>query len=155
MDWLSLITGGAGGLIGVLGNCVNTWMAMKQQKLQQDYELAKIPLQLNADLERAKSAVAVEVEKGAGAAFTASQEADRATGRESQWVLNLRSLVRPTCLFLLFVGVIALVTSGKATDSMLDYIIQNIVTDFSMALSWYFGARASDKVMQGFKSKAA
>jgi hypothetical protein len=155
IDLVTLATGGLGGLLGLVGNVANTLLAMRQQKQQNDYQLALIPLQLNADLERAKSAVAVAVEHGAAAAFTASQTADTATGKESRWVLNLRSLVRPICLFLLFVSVVALVLSGKADETMMDYIIRNIVTNFGMALSWYFGARASDKIMQGFKTRAS
>ncbi len=153
-DWTSILTGGAGGLLGVIGNVANTVLAMKQQKMQNDFNLAMLPLQLNADLERAKSQVAIEVEKGAGAAFAASQQADRSTGRESPWALNVRAMVRPTILFLLGCGTVAVYTAGDPSADMKDYITSNIVVDFSMAVSWYFGARASDKVMQGFKTKA-
>ena len=153
-DWTTILTGGAGGLLGVIGNVANTWMSMKQQKMKNDFDLAMLPLQLNADIERAKANVAVEVERGAAAAFTASQQADVATGKESTWVLNIRAMVRPTSLFLLFACVVALFTSGKATQDMQDYITQNVVTDFSMALSWYFGARVNAYIMQGFKTKA-
>ena len=150
-----VLTGGAGGLLGVIGNFANTWLSMKQQAQQNAYQLALIPLQLNADIERAKANVAVEAERGAAAGFAASQLADRATGHESRWALNVKSMVRPACLFLLGVAVVALYSAGEITEDMRAYVIQNIVTDFSMAVAWYFGARASDKVMQGFKTKAA
>ena len=154
LDWTSILTGGAGGLLGVIGNVANTILAMKQQKMNHEYELARLPLQLNADLERAKAQIAIEVEKGAGAAFAASQQADVVTGKESPWALNVRAMVRPVILFLLGVGTVAIYLGGDPTQDMKDYITQNIVVDFSMAISWYFGARASDKIMQGFKTKA-
>jgi hypothetical protein len=153
-DWTSILTGGAGGFLGVLGNVANTLLAMKQQKQEHEYQLALLPLQLNADIERAKAQVAVEVEKGAGAAFTASQQADVTTGKESRWVLNVRAMIRPACLFLLAIGTVAIYTHGEPTQDMKEYITQNVVVDFSMAVSWYFGARATALVMQGFKSKA-
>ena len=149
-----VLTGGAGGLIGVIGNGVNTWLAIKQQREHNQFQLQMIPLQMNADIERAKAQVAVESERGAAAGFAASQAADKTTGKESGWALNLKAMVRPTILFVLFAGVIALYLSGDLTDDMQSYVIQNVVTDFSMAVSWYFGARASALVMQGFKSKA-
>ena len=150
----SILTGGTGGLLGIIGNIGNTWLSMKQQKQQNDYNLALIPLQLNADIERTKADVAKTVEQGASAAFVASQQADQVTGKESAWVLNIKALVRPVCLGLLAVAVVALYTAGELTVDMRSYIIQNIVTDFSMAVSWYFGARATALVMQGFQTKA-
>lgn len=150
----SAMTGGLGGLLGVVGNCANTWLSMKQQKQEHDYQLALIPLQMNADIERAKAQIAVESEKGAAAGFAASQEADKATGAEPKWALGVKAMVRPVILFLLFCGVVALYTTGQLAEDMRAYVIQNIVTDFSMAVSWYFGARATALVMQGFKSKA-
>ena len=149
-----VLTGGAGGLLGVIGNGVNTWLAIKQTRENNQFQLQMLPLQLNADIERSKAEVAVEVEKGAGEAFTASQQADKPTGGESAWALNVKAMVRPACLLLLGVSVVALYTAGELTTDMKSYVIQNIVTDFSMAVSWYFGARATALVMQGFKSKA-
>lgn len=149
-----VLTGGAGGLIGVVGNFANTWLAMKQQKQQNDFELQRIPLQLNADIERTKAEVAKVQEQGAAQAFTASQEADKATGNESRWALNVKAMVRPGCVVMLSAAVVALWTSGGLSTDMKAYVVQNIVTDFSMAISWYFGARATAYVMQGFKSKA-
>ena len=154
MNLTTLMAGPIGGLLGIVGNVANTWLAMKQEKQAHDFELARIPLQLNADIERGKARVAIAVEETAGAAFVASQQAGKATGNESRWVLNVQAMVRPTILFLLLVGVVLLYTSSQLSVDMESYIIQNIVTDFSMAVSWYFGARASAKVMQGFKSKA-
>ena len=150
----SVLTGGTGGIIGVLGNIGNTWLAMKQQAQNYDYQLKLIPLQLNADIERTKAEVAKTIEQGAAAGFAASQQADTATGKESVWVLNLKALVRPACLVILSMAVVALYTAGELTVDMRSYIIQNVVTDFSMAIAWYFGARATALVMQGFKSKA-
>lgn len=158
MDLASIIggvlTGGTGGLLGVVGNFANTWLALKQQRENNEYQLKLLPLQLNADIERTKADVAKTQEAGAAAAFVASQEADKATGRESPWALNVKAMVRPAVLFFLFVAVIALYTTGELTADMRAYVIQNVVTDFSMAVSWYFGARATALVMQGFKSKA-
>lgn len=153
-DLTSILTGSAGGLLGIIGNIGNTWLSMKQQDQQNKFQLAMLPLQLNADIERSKSQVALAVEDGAGKAFTASQQADKLSGRESPWAANVKAMIRPTILLILFVGTVAIVTSGNATVSMLDYVTQNVVTDLSMAISWYFGARASDKVMQGYRSKA-
>lgn len=148
------MAGPIGGLLGIVGNVANTMLAMKQERQNHEFELARIPLQLNADIEKSKAEVAVVVEKTAGEAFIASQVAGRATGNESRWVLNVQAMVRPTVLFLLGVGSVAIYTAGNPTQDMKDYITQNIITDFSMAVSWYFGARASAKIMQGFKSKA-
>lgn len=150
----SIFTGGAGGLLGVLGNCVNTWMAMKQQKQDHEFQIAMVPLQLNADIERTKAEVAKVQETGAAASFVASQEADKLTGRESSRIAGIKAMVRPVTLFLLWCGVTAIVLSGRANEEMTEYIIRNIVSDASMATAWYFGARANALVMQGFKSKA-
>ena len=150
----SVLTGGAGGLLGILGNIGNTWLSMKQQAQQNDFQLKMLPLQLNADIERTKADVAKTVEQGAAAAFVASQQADIATGHESPWALNVKAMVRPVCLVLLAGATVAIYTLGDATQDMKSYIVQNIVTDFSMAVSWYFGARATALVMQGFKTKA-
>jgi hypothetical protein len=154
MELTTLLAGPIGGFLGILGNVANTLLSMKQQKQQNEFELARIPLQLNADIEMAKAKVAVVAEQTAGEGFIKSQDAGKVTGKESRWVLNIQAMVRPTILFLLGVGSVAIYTSGNPTQDMKDYITQNIVTDFSMAVSWYFGARASAKVMQGFKTKA-
>lgn len=153
-DWTSILTGGVGGLLGVVGNVANTILAMKQQKQQNDYNIAMLPLQLDADLQRGKAQVAIAVEQGAGAAFTASQEADKLDGRESPWAANVKAMMRPTLTLLLCFAVVAIFFSGKASDDMKTYIIQNVVTDASMAIAWYFGARATALVMQGFQTKA-
>jgi len=154
MDFTTLMAGPIGGLLGIVGNVANTILAMKQEKQNHEFELARIPLQLNADIERGKARVAIAVEETAGQAFIASQQAGKVTGSESRWVLNVSAMIRPAILFLLLVGVVLLYTSSQLSEGMESYVIQNIVTDFSMAVSWYFGARASAKVMQGFKSKA-
>lgn len=152
-DWTSILTGGAGGLLGILGNIGNTWLAMKQEKQNHEYQLALIPLQLNADIERSKAQVAVAVEEGAGKAFAASQEADKLDGRESPWAANVKAMVRPVLTFLLLAGVVAIFLTNPS-DGIKEYITQNVVVDASMAVSWYFGARATALVMQGFKTKA-
>jgi hypothetical protein len=150
----SVLTGGTGGLLGIIGNIGNTWLSMKQQKQQNDFQIAMLPLQLNADLERNKAEVAKVVEQGAAAGFAASQAADAPTGHESPWALDVKAMVRPVCLAMLAAAVVALYTAGELTVDMRSYIIQNVVTDFSMAVSWYFGARATALVMQGFQTKA-
>lgn len=157
----SVLTGGTGGIIGVVGNVANTFMALKQQAQEHDFQLKMMPLQTAAKqaeaaaaIEQTKAEVAKVVEQGASDAFTASQKADTATGKEDTWVLDIKALVRPACLFLLGAGTIAFYLSSQATGDMRTYIVQNIVCDFSMAISWYFGARASANVMSGFKSKA-
>ena len=157
----SALTGGTGGIIGVVGNVASTFMALKQQQQEHDFQLKMMPLQTAAKqaeaaaaIEQTKADVAKVVEQGAADAFTASQKADQATGKEDSWVLDVKALVRPTCLFLLGCGTIAFYLSDSATTDMRQYIVQNIVCDFSMAISWYFGARASANIMNGFKSKA-
>jgi len=157
----SALTGGTGGIIGVVGNVASTFMALKQQQQEHDFQLKMMPLQTAAKqaeaaaaIEQTKAEVAKVVEQGAADAFTASQKADEATGKEDSWVLDVKALVRPTCLFLLGCGTIAFYLSDSATTDMRQYIVQNIVCDFSMAISWYFGARASANIMNGFKSKA-
>ena len=157
----SVLTGGTGGIIGVVGNVANTFMALKQQSQEHEFQIKMMPLQTAAKqaealaaIEQTKADVAKVVEQGAADAFTASQRADTITGKEDSWVLDVKALVRPTCLLLLGAGTIAFYLSGDATTDMRTYIVQNIVCDFSMAISWYFGERASANVMAGFKSKA-
>ena len=150
----NVLTGGAGGLLGIIGNIGNTWLSMKQEKQNHEYQLALIPLQLNADIERTKAEVAKVQEQGASAAFVASQEADKLDGRESPWAADVKAMVRPVCLVILAVATVAIYTVGDATQDMKSYIAQNVATDLSMAVSWYFGARATALVMQGFKSRA-
>jgi hypothetical protein len=155
------LTGGTGGIIGVIGNVANTIMSLKQQAQEHDFQIKMMPLQMqmlaskaSAQIEQTKADVAKVVEQTAGEAFTASQKADSPTGQEHRWVLDVKGLVRPVCLLLLGIGTVAIYTSGDPTLSMKEYITQNVVCDFSMALSWYFGARASANIMAGFKSKA-
>jgi hypothetical protein len=147
-------TGGVGSFIGIIGNLGNTWLSMKQEKQNHEYELAMLPLKLNADLERIKADVAKAQEQGAADAFTASQKSDTLDGKENAWAADLKACVRPFCLVALMLGTVAIYTMGGPTQDMKDYITQNVVTDASMAVSWYFGARASALVMQGFKTKA-
>ena len=155
------LTGGTGGLIGVIGNVANTFMSLKQQAQEHDFQLKMMPLQMqmkqaeaNAQIEQTKADVAKVVEMTAGEAFTASQKADAPTGNEHRWVLDIKGLVRPVSLFLLGIGTVAIYTAGTPSADMKEYITRNIICDFSMALSWYFGARASSNIMAGFKSKA-
>lgn len=150
----SAFTGGAGGLLGVVGNCVSGWLAIKQKREENEFQLKLIPLQLNADIERTKAEVAKITEAGANANFVASQENDKVTGRESVWALDLRMVVRPICLFGLWTVVVMFYYRGELTEDMRSFIIHNIVSDASMATAWYFGARATDKIMQGYKTKA-
>jgi hypothetical protein len=157
----SVLTGGTGGIIGVVGNVANTFMAIKQQQQQNEFQLKLIPLQIQqaqaasaAAIEQTKAEVAKVVEQGAADAFTASQKNDALVGNETPWVNDVKAMVRPTCLFLLGCGTVAIFLSDQCTGDMKSYITQNVVCDFSMAISWYFGARVSANIMNGYKTKA-
>ena len=107
----SVLTGGTGGIIGVVGNVANTFMALKQQSQEHEFQIKMMPLQTAAKqaealaaIEQTKADVAKVVEQGAADAFTASQRADTITGKEDSWVLDVKALVRPTCLLLLGAG---------------------------------------------------
>ena len=150
----SLVTGlTSGGLFGILGNTVNTLLAIKQKRLDYDHEEKMLPLQMAADKARADAQFRTVVEDNAGKAFTASVSSDTVTGKEHRWVLDIRALVRPGALFLLWCGVVAIWFSSELTVDLRSFIVHNVVTDASMALSWYFGARATDRVMAYYASK--
>ena len=152
MDLTSLLGPAAGGIIGLVGGIATGVLNFFQKK--QDHAFRIEELKLNASLEQVKTAgeITLARERGAGEAFTASQNADASITGTSTWVANLRGFTRPGLTWFFTFALFALIVITllapewlKDAPPLLAYSINMVTDTCGMCVAWWFGSRAVEK----------
>jgi hypothetical protein len=133
------VNAASGGLVGLAGSAIKAGIGLfensqeyKLKKLQYEHELNLLDRQV--DIKRVETDSQERV---------ASYTHDTGLGNPSQWVVNLRSLVRPTLTVYLLLLVTFIWFDYSLNDSSIrDRIVGDILYLCGMCLSWWFGDRA-------------
>lgn len=175
MDWVKLVfdllTGGAGaasmgGLFGILGSALGSWLKMKQQKQEFEFEAKKWDheyklqeLSMKSRQEENEQAIALAATQGSWNALAASYHLERKAGESYKWVNAIKDLFRPLVTVLLIVAVLILffelraLLNGQQSGlsgavsiqealEMIKYLVYSVVFTFSTAVLWWYGDRA-------------
>lgn len=133
-----LFNAGTGGLFGMIGSLLTTWMRLKEKKLDNQFQLELMDKQF-------ASAEAV----AAWSAFTASQTASASdmTEKVAPWAANIRAVTRPALTAFLVVGAFIAVLIID------DPVVQaNALQSFQMlagtSVAWWFGSRMTTQINQ-------
>ena len=162
---LSILTGGATGLLGSVVTGITDYFKTKQVFAHEE-KMAEINIQiLDKELEASKEITRMEseakIEVGDAGALTASYSADRATyaggkARESKWFVLvdvLRGLVRPlltlylaAVVTLLYIDFYTLMQGAEALPvkdivQMSQTIVNTVLYVATTVLLWWFGTR--------------
>lgn len=151
---VSILTGGATGLIGTLVTGV-TGYVQARQKHAQEMELRRLDMELvRVEAEVAERVAAREAESAESAAAWAALEAShKEAGRrwsrgDSGWIVFVdvvRGLTRPglTLAFVAFVGAIyfTLGTSDTDASGLRPRIVETVLYLATTCVLWWFGAR--------------
>jgi hypothetical protein len=138
MSWFTelLFNAGSGGLFGMAGSLLTTWMRLREKKVDNEFQLQLLDKQ-------AASAEAV----AAWSAFAASQSASASdmTEKVSPWAANVRAVTRPALTAFLVIGafIAVLVIEDQPTKA-------NALQSFQMlagtAVAWWFGSRMANTI---------
>lgn len=133
-----LFNAGTGGLFGMVGSLLTSWMRLKEKKLDNQFQLELMDKQF-------ASAEAV----AAWSAFTASQTASASdmTEKVAPWAANIRAVTRPALTAFLVVGAFIAVLIID------DPVVQaNALQSFQMlagtSVAWWFGSRMTTQINQ-------
>jgi hypothetical protein len=140
VSWFTelLFNAGSGGLFGMVGSLLTTWMRLKEKRVDNEFQLQMMDKQF-------ASAEAV----AAWSAFTASQNASASdmTEKVAPWAANVRAVTRPALTAFLVIGAFCAVLIID------DPLIQaNALQSFQMlagtSVAWWFGSRMSTQLQQ-------
>lgn len=155
MDFFSVVLGPIFGLVGTLGGRA---LDIKAKKQDYEHEMKKFEHEVNMRAQEriakqeeneqamelnsalTESDIAKTIVTGSYDGLKASLEAD-ASYKPSQWVENIRTLIRPG----LTVG-LGLVTAALAWTMTADVqatVVSSIISQFMLASTWWFGDRPS------------
>lgn len=148
MDWGSILGNVAsGGVLGLLGTAVSTglsiWQAREVRATKREEAAARqeeIKLMMTADAAKAAASLKETQEAAAGRAMEASITADSNSHGSSDWVQDVKALVRPALLAILtiFTAVFYFTTENTLVK---ESIVSSSVTLWFTVVSWYFGQR--------------
>jgi hypothetical protein len=140
MGWFTelLFNAGSGGLFGMVGSLLTSWMRLKEKRVDNEFQLQLMEKQT-------ASAEAI----AAWSAFSASQTASASdmTEKVAPWAANVRAVTRPALTAFLVVGafVAVLVIEDPAVKA-------NALQSFQMlagtSVAWWFGSRMSTQLQQ-------
>ncbi len=148
---LSLLTGGATGILGsLLGRVTGFFEKAQAQKFRQEewgHERALIEMQMRGRQGEWEHERAIAEADAAARMREASYAHDSATGRGSQWVVNVLRLVRPA-LTLALIALTAAFWFSLDLDTTADgeslrgRIVAATLYLATAAVTWWFGDRA-------------
>jgi len=139
---LSLFGGGVTGLFGTLLGRVASIYEKKQERnfILQKYEL-------DAKLRSIETEKQLELTylNTSQKALNASYKHDSSILVKSDWVNNIRALVRPVLTFLLWLLVAGIYFNLEAIDDEKGLIIESVIYATTTATVWWFGDRSFKK----------
>jgi hypothetical protein len=136
---LSLFGGGVTGLFGtLLGRVANIF----EKKQERAFILEKY--QLDAKLRSIETEKQLELTylNTSQKALNASYKHDSSILVKSDWVNNIRALVRPVLTFLLWLLVAAIFFNLEAVDDEKGLIVETVIYAATTATVWWFGDRS-------------
>lgn len=166
IDWATILGNCAsGGVLGLIGSLATGFLTLAQKKQEHAFRIEEMKeeretMRLQVELKQVETAgnIAVEREKGAAEAFTASVSAEGRIKGEWKWVTSLRAFTRPGLTWY-FTGLATLiVTYVKLTENSTElqqYAALMVVNMDAMMISWWFGQRQIDKMSIEWGNKAA
>jgi hypothetical protein len=162
-SFIGVLTAGAGGgILGLLGSAagraLSIWETKEKRKdmiIQNEHEIkligeqAKVRAQETEDeLKMVDAKLVADVNtmytRGSVDGLVASIQADSELTGISQWVSNVRALVRPSLTLILWV-LAGIVWFGSKDKTVLDAIVMSA----SMATAWWFGDRVRQPIARG------
>ncbi len=141
----------SGGALGLLGNAINEVLGFFKRKQEHSQWLERAKLQGELDAHKTAGELAVAREKGAGEAFTASQNAESSLKGEAKWVTSFRAFTRPG---LTWAGLLASIYFGifPPFSEAAQEIVQMVQLYTGMMIAWWFGQRAMDRTQTTWSS---
>lgn len=137
---ISLISGGATGLLGTLIGRIVSFYETKQ-KFQQELKLLELQAKIGA--EEGERELAIAQAKAASDLRVSSYAHDSETGQGSQWVTNTLRLIRPALTLMLVMAVIMLwFTAEQFEVDIRTQVVVAIIYLATSAVTWWFGDRA-------------
>ena len=137
---ISLISGGATGLLGTL---IGRVVGFYENKQKFQHELKLLELQAKIGKEEAEHELAVAEAKAAADLRVASYRHDTDTGQGSLWVTNTLRLIRPALTIVLVLAVIMLwFTAEQFEVDIRTQVVVAIIYLATSAVTWWFGDRA-------------
>ena len=136
--------GGIFGLIGTFaGRALNIWErreAREDRRIQNAHELVLIDAQARVRAQETEQEIVRIQTEGSYSGLAESLRHDTSLDGTSQWVNNIRSLVRPTLTLVLggLLGALAFVGVDEMQMTAVEAVVFSAVT----AVTWWFGDRA-------------
>ena len=139
----TILSAAGGGLFGLIGAGVKTFMNWKQQKLANEHEVnmaeqSRQDMQLEIELSKQQGAIDLELQESDADArnLTAAISAEAEAKGASQWVKDLKASTRPILTYLLCIMAITLVMIESKSEW-----VNEIVFLASTAVTFWFGDR--------------
>jgi hypothetical protein len=139
----TLLNVGTGGLFGLIGAGVTSFMNFKQQKLANEHEVAmagqgREDMLLELELSKQQGAIDLELQESDADArnLTAAINAETVLKAASPWVQDIKALTRPFLTYLLVISAIVMV----AMESKSIYV-NDIIFLAGLSVSFWFGSR--------------
>ena len=149
MDFLlSVLTGGATGILGSLLSTGVGFLQMWQEEKKADgehkrtMEMHRLQSELRA--EELENERAIVEEEQSGRIRTASYSHDQSVGPSYRWVAAILRLVRPV-LTVGLIGIVAAIYFSTNDFAQRETIIQSVLYMASSAVLWWFGDRATKR----------
>ncbi len=161
--WLTILST----LLGIVSSTIPGIIRYFEKRQELQYELAIGRLKLEAATRGYQIAVDVAGTQADVSEIQSARQHDTIT-RASQWVVNLRSSVRPIITYTFFalvilvkfgfaIGMVLYANDGTITAATLDAIHTRLLDDptnavFSVILGFWFGSRAMEKYSKNGKT---
>lgn len=161
--WLTILST----LLGIVSSTIPGIIRYFEKRQELQYELAIGRLKLEAATRGYQIAIDVAGTQADVSEIQSARQHDTIT-RASQWVVNLRSSVRPVITYTFFalillvkfgfaLGMVIYANEGTLTAATLDALYSRLIDDptnaiFSVIVGFYFGGRAMEKYSKNDKT---
>lgn len=159
-DLIGLFTGSLGGsLVGAVGAGFSKWFEARNEIKKEELSIERDKLNNQHELEVMKTETDSAVKMKEYEALSTSLKSDKASysvGRDSKWLTFVdvvRGLVRPSITALLLIYCAAMLVyltthyqvefDDTQVYELVYMIVHNLVTCSGIALTWWFGSRAT------------
>ena len=132
----------AGGIFGVAGSVIKEGVSYFHKKQEAKIEKERRSDEIELAKILAEKETAVEAIKAATASQVASYKQDVDMGKPSQWVVNIKQLVRPsiTVYSLIFVTIVWFTLSLDNTAERI-ILVEHARQLSNVTVGWWFGVR--------------
>ena len=137
-------TGGIGMIFGGLGKAFSWWTEQKEKDADHQRTIEMTKLQHNLRSQELEIEREIALEDAAAQMRVASYQHDANGGQTSQWVTDLKALVRPTLTggMIVLLGVIYWTVVDFAAQQE---IVSAVIYMSTSSVTWWFGDRMTRK----------